>query len=54
MSKWTKEYPEYSGSYICRMVGGFIKMCYWTGGEWLDMWQSNLIGVVKEWIKIPK
>ena len=45
--------PIEIGCYICRMDDAYIKMCYWNGTEWLDMWKSTLEGIVKNWIEIP-
>jgi hypothetical protein len=28
-------------------------MCYWNGGEWLNMWKNTLKGIVIEWMHIP-
>jgi hypothetical protein len=54
MNIWNKTNPTIENeSYICRMVDGYIKMCYWTGSEWLDMWQPTLDAVVKEWMHVP-
>jgi hypothetical protein len=54
MSKtWNKLNPPESGSYICRMGNTYIKMCYWNGSEWLDMWKTSLEGIVVEWTYIP-
>ena len=50
---WNTSKPLIEGSYICRMNNAYIKMCYWTGSEWVDMWKSGLDGEVKEWIEIP-
>lgn len=49
-----KENPIYRGSYLCRMDNGYVKMCYWNGEEWLDMWRSTLEGSVNNWMEIPK
>jgi hypothetical protein len=35
------------------MDNAYIKMCYWDGDEWLDMWETTLKGVVKQWMEIP-
>ena len=48
----TKELKE--GSYLCRMDNCYIKMCYFNGVEWLDMWKRTLEGKVVKWINIPK
>ena len=45
--------PIEIGCYICRMDDAYIKMCYWNGTEWLDMWKSTLEGIVNNWIEIP-
>ena len=45
--------PDKVGEYICRMDDAYIKMCYWNGQEWLDMWKSTLEGSVKNWVEIP-
>jgi hypothetical protein len=50
---WKQGYPNVEMSVICRMVSGYIKMCHWTGEEWLDMWSDTLEGKVKEWMYIP-
>ena len=58
MSKtWNVNPPKLIHStVICRMNNGYIKMCHWTGTEWLDMWnmwKPTLEGKVKEWMHIP-
>ena len=54
MSKvWNVNPPKADMSVICRMNNGYIKMCHWTGTEWLDMWKHTLDGEVKEWMYIP-
>ena len=50
---WNVHTPKANTSVICRMNNGYIKMCHWTGTEWLDMWKLTLEGKVKEWIYIP-
>jgi len=54
MSKvWNVNPPKADMSVICRMNNGYIKMCHWTGTEWLDMWKHTLDREVKEWMYIP-
>lgn len=50
---WNTGNPSGEMSVICRMFSGYIKMCHWTGFEWLDMWQDTLEGEVVEWMHIP-
>lgn len=50
---WNKSNPSESGGYICRMNNAYIKMCYWNGTEWFDMWKTTLEGIVVEWMHIP-
>ena len=50
---WKKRKPKEEGDFICRMSNGYIKMCHWDGEVWLDMWNSNSAGQVKEWMNIP-
>ena len=50
---WRTEKPKREGYFICRMMNAYIKMCHWTGTEWLDMWKTTLDGVVIEWMVIP-
>lgn len=50
---WYDENPDAPGSFICRMHDGYIKMCYWDGEEWGDMWQDGLKGEVTRWMHIP-
>ena len=45
--------PKSPKSYICRMENGYIKMCYWDGVRWFDMWSKTLDGVVIKWMEIP-
>ena len=52
--EWRLKNPKIKGEYLCRMNNAYIKMCHWTGSEWLDMWKSDLTGYVVEWIDIPK
>lgn len=53
MKTWNLENPEKEGSYICRMNDAYIKMCYWDGFRWLDMWKTSLEGKVEKWMIIP-
>lgn len=50
---WNKSNPSENGGYICRMNNAYIKMCYWNGSEWFDMWEPTLEGIVVEWMRIP-
>lgn len=50
---WSLDPPKERKSFICRMTNGYIKMCYWTGTAWRDMWKSTLEGEVLEWMHIP-
>ena len=50
---WNKQNPQIIGGYICRMDNSFIKMCYWDGVKWKDMWQDTLDGTVRLWMNIP-
>ena len=50
---WKTESPKKEGDFICRMMNAYIKMCHWTGTEWLDMWKNTLDDVVIEWMVIP-
>lgn len=45
--------PRERTSYLCRMTDGYMKMCFWTGSEWTDMWVSYIRGTVKAWMEIP-
>lgn len=45
--------PNEKKSYLCKMKTGHIKMCFWTGTEWLDQWVSRMDGTVVEWMEIP-
>ena len=49
---WNTTSPV-EGSYICRMSDRYIKMCYFTGEKWLDMWSTDLKNTVTEWMHIP-
>jgi hypothetical protein len=51
---WKISNPTKSGEYICRMANGYIKMCFWTGAFWLDMWKDTLDGTVVKWMGIPE
>ena len=53
MSEQTKTNKMREGTYVCRMTDGYVKMCYWTGCEWKDMWKDTLEGEVKEWMEVP-
>ena len=53
IKNWNAQNPIKMGSYICRMGNSYIKMCYWDGNKWLDMWDKSLKGIVKEWMVIP-
>ena len=50
---WNILNPLEEGAYICRMDNAYIKMCYWNGTEWIDMWKTTLEGIVVEWMNIP-
>jgi len=47
------EQPKKEASYVCRMSNGYIKLCYYTSTEWLDMWETTLKGEVIRWMEIP-
>jgi len=47
------EQPKKEGSYVCRMSNGYIKLCYYTSTEWLDMWETTLKGEIIRWMEIP-
>jgi len=52
--KWSGNPPTMKGSYLCRMDDTFIKMCYYNGNKWSDMWsKGTLEGDVKLWMNIP-
>jgi hypothetical protein len=53
MKTWNIKTPKKKGGYICRMTNCYIKMCFWDGNKWLDMWKPTLEGDVKEWMNIP-
>jgi hypothetical protein len=50
---WNIESPNLEGGYICRMDNSFIKMCFWDGTKWKDMWKETLDGIVRVWMNIP-
>ena len=50
---WNKSNPSENGGYICRINNVYIKMCYWKGSKWFDMWKNTLEGIVIKWIYIP-
>jgi len=43
-----------AGSYLCFMENCYVKMCYWDGQEWADMWETTLKGKVKRFMNLPK
>lgn len=51
---WNKDNPTKEGSYLCFMVNGYIKMCYYNGEFWLDMWKNKLEGEVDCWKNLPE
>jgi hypothetical protein len=51
--KWNETKPT-EGSYLCFMDNCYVKMCYFNGVEWLDMWDTTLKGTVKYWMNLPK
>jgi hypothetical protein len=53
LKMWKEGHPNVEMSVICRMESGYIKMCYWTGEQWLDMWSDTLECEVKERMYIP-
>ena len=51
---WIQNNPPINDkSYLCKMTNGYIKMCHYINGIWLDMWQTTLEGEVKEWTLLP-
>jgi hypothetical protein len=50
---WNEKNPSQEGGYICRMTNSCIKMCYWDGVKWKDMWKETLSGEVRLWTDIP-
>lgn len=47
------ENPKIIKSYLCRMENSNIKICFWNGEKWEDMWKATLRGKVKKFIEIP-
>lgn len=60
LSKWfqdnwiNNELKPTEGCYLCFMENCYVKMCYYTGTEWLDMWKTTLDGSIKYWMNLPK
>jgi hypothetical protein len=51
---WMETYPPTDNkSYLCRMDNGYIKMCFWDGKIWTDMWETTLKGKVSRWTLLP-
>lgn len=50
---WNEQNPTKKEAYICRMDNCYIKLCYWDGTTWLDMYKPTLEGKVVKWMKIP-
>ena len=46
--------PSHEDEFLCRMDNGYIKMCFWTGVKWLDMWDQKVSGTVKYWMSLPE
>lgn len=42
------------GSYLCFMNDCYIKMCYYNNTYWADMWTTDLKGIVRYWMPLPK
>lgn len=54
INPWMQSNPPINDkSYLCKMTNGYIKMCHYINGIWLDMWQKTLEGEVKEWTLLP-
>jgi DNA polymerase-3 subunit epsilon len=56
MDKWhdaKTDPPEKTISYLCFMANGHMKVCFFTGAEWLDILQNTLEGVVTHWMARP-
>jgi hypothetical protein len=51
LNPWHTHNPE-EGDYICRTDDCGIRMCHYTGSEWLEMWKTEK-AYVKEWMTIP-
>ena len=45
--------PVDNKSYLCKMEDGYIKMCFYKNGIWLDMWKITIEGEVKMWTLLP-
>ena len=45
--------PFKTGSYLCFMNNSYVKMCYFNGVYWMDMWKSTLDGGVDYWMILP-
>jgi hypothetical protein len=54
INPWMQTPPHIDGkSYLCKMKDGYIKMCHYVNGVWLDVWKTTLEGEVKEWTLLP-
>lgn len=45
--------PIDNKEYLCKMQDGYIKMCFWNGKRWTDMWETTLDGGVTKWTLLP-
>lgn len=55
LNNWTSndEDKTVDTCYLCFMKSAYIKMCYWDGNQWLDMWKKTLDGDVKYFMNLP-
>lgn len=46
--------PTKMGWYLCRLEDGDLKLCYWRGAYWENVYQIKIgNGIVRKWMDLP-
>lgn len=49
---WNYSNPSVSGNYICDFRGDGIRLSWWNGKNWVEMWGSEILEPAG-WIEVP-
>ena len=49
---WNYGNPETPGNYVCDFGGSGIRLAWWNGKDWVEMWGSDILEPYG-WINVP-
>lgn len=49
---WNYGNPPVVGNYICDFVGVGVRLAWWNGNYWVEMWGSEILDPYG-WINVP-